>query len=118
MTSGDLGTSDGPGAPWDFGLSGDSALPSDLGLLLPMRGVARETGDAAVLAAMLEAETAPARAQAALGRILSETAAASTVAARTAAFDLPGLAGRACSGGKPVIPLMDDLREAAQQEKR
>ncbi|WP_433359302.1 hypothetical protein [Streptosporangium sp. CA-115845] len=90
MTSSDLGTPDGPGAPRDFGLSGDSALPGDLGLLSPMRGAARETGDAAAI----------------------------TAAARTVAFDLPGLAGRARSGGNLVIPLVDDLREAARQEKR
>ncbi|RVX42573.1 3-carboxy-cis,cis-muconate cycloisomerase [Nonomuraea polychroma] len=94
MTSGDV-----PGA--------------DLGLLSPMRGAAEETGDVAFLRAMLDAEVALSRAQAALGLVPREAAEAVAAAARVSAFDLPGLVERARSGGNPVIPLVEDLREAA-----
>ncbi|MGP3964215.1 lyase family protein [Nonomuraea sp. 3N208] len=95
MTSGDV-----PGA--------------DLGLLSPMRGAAEETGDVAFLQAMLDAEAALARAQAALGLVPREAAEAVAAAARVSAFDLPGLVERARSGGNPVIPLVADLRKAAE----
>ncbi|MGI5289100.1 lyase family protein [Nonomuraea polychroma] len=94
MTSGDV-----PGA--------------DLGLLSPMRGAAEETGDVAFLQALLDAEVALSRAQAALGLVPREAAEAVAAAARVSAFDLPGLVKRARSGGNPVIPLVEDLREAA-----
>ncbi|GAB2909220.1 3-carboxy-cis,cis-muconate cycloisomerase [Nonomuraea fastidiosa] len=90
-----------------------SADPADLGLLSPMRGAAGATGDAAVLQAMLDAEAALTRAQAALGLAPAEAAPAVTAAARAEAFDLPGLVVRARSGGNPVIPLVADLRRAA-----
>ncbi|QYC43237.1 3-carboxy-cis,cis-muconate cycloisomerase [Nonomuraea coxensis DSM 45129] len=99
MTSADPGASAGPGA--------------DLGLLSPMRGAAGETGDAAVLRALLDAEVALVRAQAAIGAAPREAAEAVAGAAREAAFDLPGLVTRARSGGNPVIPLVEDLRAAA-----
>ncbi|MFI6991105.1 3-carboxy-cis,cis-muconate cycloisomerase [Nonomuraea wenchangensis] len=86
---------------------------ADLGLLSPMRGAAGETGDVAVLRALLDAEVALTRAQAALGRAPLEAAEAVAGAARVAAFDLPGLVARARSGGNPVIPLVEDLRAAA-----
>ncbi|MGW2144364.1 lyase family protein [Nonomuraea bangladeshensis] len=86
---------------------------ADLGLLSPMRGAAEETGDVAVLRALLDAEVALTRAQAALGRAPREAAEAVAGAARVAAFDLPGLVARARSGGNPVIPLVEDLRAAA-----
>ncbi|MGP3912652.1 lyase family protein [Nonomuraea sp. 10N515B] len=95
MTSGDV-----PGA--------------DLGLLSPMRGAAEETGDVAFLQAMLDAEVALVRAQAALGLVPREAAEAVAACARVTAFDLPGLVERARSGGNPVIPLVVDLREAAE----
>ncbi|MEU6795849.1 3-carboxy-cis,cis-muconate cycloisomerase [Nonomuraea wenchangensis] len=86
---------------------------ADLGLLSPMRGAAGETGDVAVLRALLDAEVALTRAQAALGQAPREAAEAVAGAARAAAFDLPGLVARARSGGNPVIPLVEDLRAAA-----
>ncbi|WP_327580515.1 lyase family protein [Nonomuraea sp. NBC_00507] len=95
MTSGDV-----PGA--------------DLGLLSPMRGAAEETGDVAFLQAMLDAEAALVRAQAVLGLVPREAAEAVAACARVTAFDLPGLVERARSGGNPVIPLVVDLREAAE----
>ncbi|MEV4798469.1 lyase family protein [Nonomuraea sp. NPDC049421] len=90
-----------------------SADPADLGLLSPMRGAAETTGDAAVLQAMLDAEAALTRAQAALGLAPAAAAEAVTAACRADAFDLPGLVVRARSGGNPVIPLVADLRRAA-----
>ncbi|GAA2213590.1 hypothetical protein GCM10009850_090530 [Nonomuraea monospora] len=96
--------------------SGQVALAgagADLGLLSPMRGAAEATGDLAVLQAMLDAEAALTRAQAALGLAPAEAAdAVSSAAARAEAFDLPGLVARARSGGNPVIPLVQDLRDA------
>ncbi|MFB9476487.1 3-carboxy-cis,cis-muconate cycloisomerase [Nonomuraea salmonea] len=90
-----------------------SADPADLGLLSPMRGAAETTGDAAVLQAMLDAEAALTRAQAALGLAPAAAAEAVTAACRADAFDLPDLVVRARSGGNPVIPLVADLRRAA-----
>nr|SBO93986.1 3-carboxy-cis,cis-muconate cycloisomerase [Nonomuraea gerenzanensis] len=82
-------------------------------MLSPMRGAAEDTGDVAVLQAMLDAEAALTRAQAALGLVPAEAAQAVSAAARADAFDLPGLVKRARSGGNPVIPLVQDLRRAA-----
>ncbi|MFI7707725.1 lyase family protein [Nonomuraea sp. NPDC049480] len=93
--------------------SGDPS-GADLGLLSPMRGAAEETGDVAVLRAMLDAEVALTRAQAALGLAPREAAGAVAAAARVEAFDPAGLARRARSGGNPVIPLVQDLRKAAE----
>jgi 3-carboxy-cis,cis-muconate cycloisomerase len=78
-----------------------------------MRGAAEATGDVAVLQAMLDAEAALTRAQAALGLVPAEAAEAVSAAARADAFSLPDLVARARSGGNPVIPLVRDLREAA-----
>ncbi|MEU8354597.1 3-carboxy-cis,cis-muconate cycloisomerase [Nonomuraea sp. NPDC048882] len=86
---------------------------ADLGLLSPMRGGVEATGDVAVLRAMLDAEAALARAQAALGLVPPEAADAVTAAARVEAFCLEDLVVRARSGGNPVIPLVADLRTAA-----
>ncbi|MFB4290200.1 3-carboxy-cis,cis-muconate cycloisomerase [Nonomuraea sp. ATR24] len=106
MTSADGTSADGsPGYGDDPG--------ADLGLLAPMRAAVAATGDAALLGAMLDAEAALTRAQAALGLVPAPAADAVTAAARAAAFDLPSLVVRARSGGNPVIPLVEDLRRAA-----
>ncbi|WP_344876508.1 3-carboxy-cis,cis-muconate cycloisomerase [Nonomuraea antimicrobica] len=86
---------------------------ADAGLLSPMRGAVVETGDVAVLQAMLDAEAALTRAQAALRLVPAEAAEAVSAVARAAAFALPDLVTRARSGGNPVIPLVEDLRRAA-----
>jgi 3-carboxy-cis,cis-muconate cycloisomerase len=88
---------------------------ADLGLLSPVRaGSAAEaaTGDAAFLQAMLDAEAALTRAQAALGLAPASAAAEVDAVARAEAYDLPGIAARARSGGNPVIPLVADLTAA------
>jgi 3-carboxy-cis,cis-muconate cycloisomerase len=96
--------------------SGDrSPDGADHGLLSPVRAgsaVAAATGDHAFLQAMLDAEAALTRAQAAIG--LAPTAAAEAVAAAARAdrFDVRDLAMRARSGGNPVIPLVKDLTAA------
>ncbi|WP_238454815.1 lyase family protein [Micromonospora sp. ATA51] len=98
---------DGSGNPLPLG--------ADLGLLSPVRaGTAAEasTGDAAFLQAMLDAEAALTRAQAALGLAPGAAADAVAAAAHAQAYDLPGIAARAQSDGNPVIPLVADLTAA------
>ncbi|MEU5081669.1 MULTISPECIES: 3-carboxy-cis,cis-muconate cycloisomerase [Streptomyces] len=92
---------------------------ADTGLLAPGRGAAAavsETGDPAYLRALLDAEAALTRAQAALGLAPPEAAAAVTEAADPARFDLRSLAARAAGGGNPVIPLAADLTAAVGAE--
>ncbi|MFB4317045.1 3-carboxy-cis,cis-muconate cycloisomerase [Actinomadura sp. 21ATH] len=91
-------------------------MSPDAGLLSPVRaGTEAEaaTGDRAWLAALLAAEAALARAQARLGIIPDEAAAAIAAAADPARVDLPGLARRARGSGNPVVPLVADLRGLA-----
>ncbi|MEU9384393.1 3-carboxy-cis,cis-muconate cycloisomerase [Streptomyces sp. NPDC048279] len=91
----------------------------DAGLLGPGwagSAAASATGDTAFLRALLDAEAALARAQAALGLVPDEAAAAVTEAADPARFDVAALAERARAGGNPVIPLVADLTEAAGAE--
>ncbi|MFE5592461.1 3-carboxy-cis,cis-muconate cycloisomerase [Streptomyces sp. NPDC056549] len=94
--------------------------PYDVGLLAPVRAgtdVEAATGDRAFLRAMLDAEAALTRAQAALGHAPARAAAAVTEAAsRTALFDPRTLALRARSGGNPVIPLVAELTAAVPPE--
>ncbi|PWJ04325.1 3-carboxy-cis,cis-muconate cycloisomerase [Streptomyces sp. NWU49] len=87
----------------------------DTGLLAPGWAgspAAAETADAAFLRALLDAETALTRAQAALGLVPDEAVAAVTGAAAPGRFDLAFLAERARGGGNPVIPLVADLTRA------
>ncbi|AMW14144.1 3-carboxy-cis,cis-muconate cycloisomerase [Streptomyces qaidamensis] len=86
----------------------------DTGLLAPGwsgSAAAAATGDPAYLRALLDAEAALTRAQAALGLAPAEAATAVTEAAG-GAFDAESLAGRARAGGNPVIPLVADLTKA------
>ncbi|WP_406496751.1 3-carboxy-cis,cis-muconate cycloisomerase [Streptomyces sp. NBC_01604] len=95
-----------------------SAEP-DAGLLAPGWSgspVAAATGDRAFLQALLDAEAALTRAQAALGLAPQEAATAVTEAARADRFDVRSLAERARGGGNPVIPLVADLTEAVGAE--
>lgn len=99
--------------PDDFG------LPLDVGLLAPGRAgspAEAATGDLAFLQALLDAEAALTRAQAAVGLAPAEAAAAVTAAADAARFDARGLAVRARAGGNPVIPLVADLTAAVPPE--
>ncbi|MYT32590.1 MULTISPECIES: 3-carboxy-cis,cis-muconate cycloisomerase [unclassified Streptomyces] len=87
----------------------------DAGLLDPVRvGSAAEeaTGDTAFLQAMLDAEAALTRAQAAVGLAPEEAGHAVTEAARADRFDVRDLALRARAGGNPVIPLVAALTAA------
>ncbi|MEU8972231.1 3-carboxy-cis,cis-muconate cycloisomerase [Streptomyces monashensis] len=87
----------------------------DTGLLGPGwagSAAADATSDTAFLRALLDAETALTRAQAALGLAPAAAADAVTGAADPARFDVRSLAGRARSGGNPVIPLVADLTAA------
>ncbi|MFD9036018.1 3-carboxy-cis,cis-muconate cycloisomerase [Streptomyces sp. NPDC059567] len=97
------------------------AEPLDTGLLSPGRAgspAEAATGDTAFLRAMLGAEAALARAQAAVGQTPDEAADAVTAAADTARFDVRDLALRARAGGNPVIPLVADLTAAVPGEWR
>lgn len=96
--------------------SSGGALP-DSGLLDPVRAgspAEAATGDTAFLQALLDAEAALTRAQAAIGSVPDEAARAVTgAAAEAGGFDLRSIALRARAGGNPVIPLVADLTEAA-----
>ncbi|WP_309060022.1 3-carboxy-cis,cis-muconate cycloisomerase [Streptomyces sp.] len=92
-----------------------TSADSDTGLLAPGWAgspAAAETADAAFLRALLDAETALTRAQAALGLAPDGAVAAVTEAAGPGRFDLASLAERARTGGNPVIPLVADLTRA------
>ncbi|MGW8570704.1 lyase family protein [Streptomyces niveus] len=95
-------------------------LSPDAGLLSPGRaGSAAEaaTGDAAFLRAMLDAEAALARAQAAVGLAPEAAADAITAAAGEAGrFDVRDVALRARAGGNPVVPLVADLTAAVDEQ--
>jgi 3-carboxy-cis,cis-muconate cycloisomerase len=94
----------------------DTDASADTSLLAPGWAgspAASATGDRAYLRALLDAEAALTRAQAALGLAPAEAAdAVSTAAADPDAFDTRSLAERARGGGNPVIPLVADLTRA------
>ncbi|MDN3025379.1 3-carboxy-cis,cis-muconate cycloisomerase [Streptomyces sp. S.PB5] len=96
-----------------------TSAESDAGLLAPGWAgspAASATSDAAYLRALLDAEAALTRAQAALGLAPEEAATAVTAAARSGEFDARDLAVRARAGGNPVIPLVADLTRAVGGE--
>ncbi|MFP3986699.1 3-carboxy-cis,cis-muconate cycloisomerase [Streptomyces sp. E11-3] len=96
----------------------DGTAALDTGLLSPVwagSAAAASTSDHAFLQAMLDAEAALTRAQAALGAAPAQAADAVTAAARADAFDLASLALRARAGGNPVIPLAADLTRAVSE---
>lgn len=87
----------------------------DSGLLSPVRaGTPAEasTGDEAWLRAMLDAESALARAQARLGTVPPEAAEAITEAAGKARIDVAGLARGARATANPVVGLVKALTSA------
>jgi 3-carboxy-cis,cis-muconate cycloisomerase len=91
----------------------------DAGLLAPGwtdSAAASATSDLAYLRAMLDAEAALTRVQAALDLAPRAAASAVTEAARADRFDVRSLARRARGGGNPVIPLVADLTEAVGAE--
>ncbi|MFD7001208.1 3-carboxy-cis,cis-muconate cycloisomerase [Streptomyces mirabilis] len=96
----------------------ESDADADAGLLAPGWAgspAASATSDGAFLGALLDAEAALTRAQAALG--LAPDAAASAVSAVAAAdLDVRSIALRARGGGNPVIPLVADLTAAVGKE--
>ncbi|MFD8305346.1 3-carboxy-cis,cis-muconate cycloisomerase [Streptomyces sp. NPDC059690] len=96
-----------------------SVDPDDTGLLAPGWAgspAASATSDTAFLRALLDTEAALTRAQAVRGLAPAEAATAVTEAADAARFDVRSLAGRARSGGNPVIPLVADLTKSAGEE--
>ncbi|MGY1579252.1 3-carboxy-cis,cis-muconate cycloisomerase [Streptomyces sp. MN13] len=91
----------------------------DTGLLTPGWAgspAADAASDTAYLRALLDAEAALTRAQAALGLAPDGAATAVTEAADPDRFDVRSLAGRARGGGNPVIPLVADLTKAVGEE--
>ncbi|MEV5908554.1 3-carboxy-cis,cis-muconate cycloisomerase [Streptomyces chartreusis] len=96
-----------------------SADGDDTGLLAPGWAgspAATATGDTAWLQALLDAEAALTRAQAALDLAPAGAARAVTRAAHAGRFDVRSLAERARVGGNPVIPLVGDLTKAVGEE--
>lgn len=96
-----------------------SADGDDTGLLAPGWAgspAATATGDTAWLQALLDAEAALTRAQAALDLAPAGAAHAVTRAADAGRFDVRSLAERARAGGNPVIPLVGDLTKAVGEE--
>ncbi|WP_326805186.1 3-carboxy-cis,cis-muconate cycloisomerase [Streptomyces sp. NBC_01788] len=96
-----------------------AAVGLDVGLLGPGWAgspAASATSDSAYLRALLDAEAALTRAQAALGLAPDRAAEAVTRAADPDRFDLRALAERARGGGNPVIPLVADLTRAVGEE--
>ncbi|MGX1116315.1 3-carboxy-cis,cis-muconate cycloisomerase [Streptomyces ambofaciens] len=92
---------------------GDAVEPSLLAPGWAGSPAASATGDRAYLRALLDAEVALTRAQAALGLAPVEAAeAVGAAAADPDAFDARSSAGRARGGGNPVIPLVADLTRA------
>ncbi|MFE4422854.1 3-carboxy-cis,cis-muconate cycloisomerase [Streptomyces sp. NPDC056817] len=96
-----------------------AAVGLDVGLLGPGWAgspAASATSDSAYLRALLDAEAALTRAQAALGLVPARAAEVVTRAADPGRFDVRALAERARGGGNPVIPLVADLTEAVGGE--
>ncbi|MDT0569553.1 3-carboxy-cis,cis-muconate cycloisomerase [Streptomyces sp. DSM 3412] len=96
-----------------------TSADADTGLLAPGwtgSPAAAATSDAAYLRALLDAEAALTRAQAALGLVPAPAGPAVTSAADAATLDVRSLAERARGGGNPVIPLVADLTEAVGPE--
>ncbi|WP_216589271.1 3-carboxy-cis,cis-muconate cycloisomerase [Streptomyces brasiliscabiei] len=96
-----------------------TSADTDAGLLAPGwtgSPAATATSDTAWLRALLDAEAALTRAQAALGLVPAAAGPAVTSAADSAALDVRSLADRARSGGNPVIPLVADLTKAVGPE--
>ncbi|MFE7836678.1 3-carboxy-cis,cis-muconate cycloisomerase [Streptomyces sp. NPDC057474] len=96
-----------------------TSADADTGLLAPGwtgSPAAASTSDTAYLQALLDAEAALTRAQAALGLVPAAAGPAVTSAADAAAFDGRSLAERARGGGNPVIPLVADLTKAVGTE--
>ncbi|CAL9382473.1 3-carboxy-cis,cis-muconate cycloisomerase [Streptomyces sp. enrichment culture] len=99
-----------PADPADTGTCADTSLLAPGWAGSP---AAAATGDRAYLRALLDAEAALTRAQAALGLAPAEAAdAVGTAAADPDAFDARSVAERARGGGNPVIPLVADLTRA------
>jgi len=99
-------------------LTSDSGRPdpgADLGLLSPVWAgtpVAAETGDVAVLRAILDAEVGLAAAQARSGLVPEAAAAVIRSVAADVVIDIAEAARRSRSDGNPIIPLLSDLRAA------
>jgi 3-carboxy-cis,cis-muconate cycloisomerase len=89
----------------------------DAGLFSPVRAgteVEALTSDEAFLQAMLDAESALARAQARIGLVPADAAATITAVARVSTVDLVAIARDARNGANPVVPLVPALTAAVK----
>ncbi|MFJ6748343.1 3-carboxy-cis,cis-muconate cycloisomerase [Streptomyces sp. NPDC091266] len=96
-----------------------TALPADSGILSPVRAgtpVEEATGDLAWLQAMLDAETALARAQARLGTLPRQAAAVLTRLGRADRFDLRALALASRETANPVVGLVAAFSAVVAEE--
>jgi 3-carboxy-cis,cis-muconate cycloisomerase len=105
-------------SPEPAGAQGPGAGPGLFDEVLAAGPVRDAVADRRWLAAMLEAEAALARAQAALGLIPAEAAAAITAACVPERYDLADIAAGAAGSGTPVLPLVTALRRAVPGEVR
>ena len=78
--------------------------------------VAAIVGDEAFLDAMLRTEAALARAEASVGLFPAEDADAIAAACQAERFDVDALGQAAAAAGNPVVPLVEQLREAVGGE--
>lgn len=92
----------------------DSLRSADLGLLSPTysgSSVAGDTGDVALVSALLEVEAAWVGVQAGAGLASDADAAAARTAGDVGRYDLDSLAMRTPDGANVLIPLLKDYRE-------
>ena len=82
------------------------------GQILGRGPAAVATSDESWLAALLEVETALARAQADVGLISRADAQAIELACRSSSFDIETIGREASASGNPVVPLVRHLRQA------
>ncbi|MBC3842987.1 3-carboxy-cis,cis-muconate cycloisomerase [Streptacidiphilus sp. 4-A2] len=97
------------------GIEAGTGAGVDAGLLAPVyadNGILAALSDEAWVAAMLEAEVALARAQAALGVIPAESAEGIAEGARSARIDVESLAQRSRGAANPVVVLVQELTAA------
>jgi 3-carboxy-cis,cis-muconate cycloisomerase len=96
-----------------------AATPLDHGLLSPATvGHDDAVTDAAVLAALVDAEVALVEAYGDLGAVPRGVVDELATALRSAEIDVADLAAASVSGGNPVIPLVGALREGVSEDSR
>ena len=90
----------------------DAGAGGLFGAILRRGPAAAIVGDAAFLEAMLQTEAALARAEAHVGLVPAEHADAIAEVSRADRFDVDALGRAAAAAGNPVVPLVEQLRDA------